>query len=235
MKRVVLISGKMRTGKNTLSDFISAEFINKGFTVRQDAFANTLKSYCSEDFKDLEKKLNHYCAEVIGNLGVLYDLDKHSEMRTQYISVINLINSIKTTTENWYEDKNIITRSILQTVGTNLIRDRVDKDFWVKKFVERVHTDIRTMTEEYWLSKGDIVLCSDVRFPNEIELVHSLLPDDKVISIKVERNTGIVDTHLSETALDGYGCFDFVVENNGTLEEFKSSTPTIVEEIIKNY
>lgn len=221
MKTVVLMCGKMRTGKNALADFLKTEFTNHGLTVKQDAFANTLKDYCSEDFKDLQNKLNDYCAKVIGNIGVLYDLDKHPNIKAQYDLVCNIVNSIKTTKENWYEDKNIITRSILQTVGTNLMRNRVDNNFWVNRFVDKVYN-----------SSEDVVICSDARFPNEIELVHCQLPQDRVITIKVERDTGIVDTHASETALDGYTCFDYVVENKGTLQDLKGSAEVIVDDIV---
>ncbi len=37
------------------------------------------------------------------------------------------------------------------------------------------------------------------------------------IIIRLERDTGIIDKHISETELDGYEGFDYIVENNSSL------------------
>lgn len=56
---------------------------------------------------------------------------------------------------------------------------------------------------------------SDVRFPNEAEAIK----DRGGILIRVERNTGNTEIHDSEIALDDYKDWNYVIDNNGTIEE----------------
>lgn len=76
--------------------------------------------------------------------------------------------------------------------------------------------------------EGVVYIVPDCRFPNEIGLVKKN-PENRVISIRVNRDktkfkriSTRSETDISETALDDYREFDHVVENDGTLEEFRA-------------
>ena len=56
---------------------------------------------------------------------------------------------------------------------------------------------------------------TDVRFPNEVKLIHSL--GGKVIRIERE-GFGPANNHVSETAVDGME--DINVSNNGAIDDF---------------
>lgn len=77
-------------------------------------------------------------------------------------------------------------------------------------------------------------IITDVRFPNEAEAIRNA--GGKVIrvnritsgSLRSDKNP-----HISECALDDYN-FDYVIDNCGTLEEYKEKCKIIINEIITN-
>lgn len=111
--------------------------------------------------------------------------------------------------------------NILETQDTE-----VKNGDWSK--VEEFEMDLRAnpkfSTESKWI-------ITDTRFPNELEAIKSR----GGITIRVERpaylqqnNAGIiVSTHESETALDT-AIFDYVINNNGTIEELIDNVQTIL-------
>ena len=98
-------------------------------------------------------------------------------------------------TEDRYKDhqvrvsgaKSMSVREILQIVGTECFRDNIDPSFWIRRAFER-----------YKQSQADIVIITDVRFENEVDMINT-----HGTSILVER-TGHTsdDSHRSETELD---------------------------------
>ena len=87
MKIVVMISGKMRSGKNTFADILIEEInkIDPDKRVRYDFFARPVKEQAKEVFRPLTNYLNAV-SESCG------------------------IPQLFTDDDNWYEDKNSITR-----------------------------------------------------------------------------------------------------------------------------
>jgi protein-tyrosine phosphatase len=208
MKNVILIHGKMRSGKNQFASYVEAELKARGLTVKQDLFAAPLKDGCKEDFKVLSQYLNELADKVKGTeLEVL----------------------LRVKDENWYEDKTVITRIILQTYGTEIFRKRVNDDWWIMKMAERIKE-----------TETKYILVTDTRFKNEISSLSNLLPlDVNIAPIKIERtidgaNT-IINEHQSEKDLDDYTEWEYVLENNGTLDDLKETAKQFVEDYIKNH
>lgn len=56
---------------------------------------------------------------------------------------------------------------------------------------------------------------SDVRFPNEAEAIKN----KNGILIRLNRNIRLESIHESETALNNYDDWDYVIDNNGTIED----------------
>jgi hypothetical protein len=73
-------------------------------------------------------------------------------------------------------------------------------------------------------------LITDTRFPNELEAAKT----HNGITIKIVRESGntIGTTHASETALDDYTKWDYVVDNNGSLEDLKTQILSILEILV---
>ena len=137
-------------------------------------------------------------------------------------------------------------RELMQREGVKM--REIDPDYWVKALFSEFNSywndpspiegnnykinSLRNMGEDVFgitynngiseaeVYKNEIIhpkwIITDVRFPNE------------AISIK-ERNGTLIrinrpslekDTHISETALDDYTDWDYVIENNSTLKNF---------------
>ena len=220
MKHIFLISGKLRSGKNQFADYVKEIAESKGMTVNTDLFAKSLKEWCNEDFRALTEYLNdilNLTIEELHNFKTLIGLR----------SLENTIQRLKdhiTKDENWYENKNPITRILLQTYGTEIFRKRVDQEWWVKQLKNRVLQ-----------SNSDITLITDVRFPNEIECFKKDIPKDfTVTTIRINRNLNreaSFNEHESEKALDNYNEFNYVIDNNGTLEDLREEAKELISRI----
>jgi hypothetical protein len=112
-------------------------------------------------------------------------------------------------------------RDLLQKLGTEAMRSGLHKNVWVNALFADYQFNIEEDEQiPYWI-------ITDSRFPNELAAVKK----HNGIAIKVIRDSGntIGTTHTSETALDDYTEWDYVINNNGTLEELKTQVLSILE------
>ena len=213
------MSGKMQTGKNVTADYIIENMKSRGLTVETDLFAHDLKNNCKDDFKKLATYLNGYAESLKSLVNTFTNV---MTKNTMLDSLIAAIDEIKVKDENYFEKKNGVTRALLQIYGTEIFRNRVDSDYWAKQVKERVLE-----------SEANVIVITDTRFPNEINVFNDVDMDEiTVITIRVERKTGIVDQHESEIALDHFKEWFYVIDNDGSLEELKEATGVVVEEIV---
>lgn len=118
-------------------------------------------------------------------------------------------------------------RDFLQILGTEALRDGLHKNTWVNALLAdykayNVSTDEDgnvTYRMPHWI-------ITDTRFPNELAAVK----EKGGITIKVVRDntTNIGATHSSETALDNVTDWDYVIDNNGSLEDLKRQLSEII-------
>ena len=95
-------------------------------------------------------------------------------------------------------------RELLQKLGTEAMRNGLHTNVWVN-----------ALFADYSAQSNWII--TDMRFPNELKAVK----DKGGITIRIERDGStnqLENLHLSETALDD-AAFDYVIYNNGTMEE----------------
>ncbi len=125
----------------------------------------------------------------------------------------DLLKYICKTFFNWNGEKDDYGRTMLQTVGTNVISAQ-QKDFWVNFIVSIL---------KFFYDEWDIVLIPDCRFPIEIEVMKD---NFDTTLLRIERpgfDNGLSvaqKAHASETALDTYK-FDTIIYNSGSLEELR--------------
>jgi hypothetical protein len=210
MNKIVLcISGKMRSGKNQLADFI-AEYINEKNlgTVGFEMFAGDLKDGAYKDFQ----RLSNIFKEEYKKISKIYG--------PTCPGLLEDLSWMDVKEEQFYEDKTLYTRALLQIYGTDIFCNRVDSNYWATRVLDKC--------EE---STNDFILVTDTRFPNEIDIMQ-LGESFKTIVIRVERETDIECDHPSETSLDDFNEWNFIVDNNHSLEILKQSAKTIVDIII---
>ena len=138
----------------------------------------------------------------------------------------DLLKYICKTFFNWDGQKDEQGRTLLQYVGTDVIRVK-EPDYWVG-FV----ADMLCFFEDQW----DYVLIPDTRFPNEIDYLKNAGFD--VLYIRVIREnfesslTEEQQMHPSETALDEYEA-DVMLYNDSTLDNLKYSVERLTDVMLQ--
>ena len=176
--KIYILSGKSRSGKDSLADYMIEEFEKNGLKSIKLQFSSYMKMY----------------AKVL---------------------------------TGWDGSEDTKPRTLLQELGTDIIRNKIDKDFFIKRIIE----DIRVYSFFY-----DIIIVSDARFKEEIIKVKDVYKSVK--SIYVERPdyenelTEKEKEHVTEKGLEGYNDFDYKVINNASLDNLKENAINIVKEEI---
>lgn len=174
--KIITISGKAESGKDTSANLIKEELEDRGYSVLICHYGDLLKYICKQFF-------------------------------------------------GWNGEKDNYGRSLLQRVGTEVIRKQ-EPDYWVN-FLKSIFG--------FFKNEWDYVLIPDARFPNEIDV---LLDDFDVISVKIERPnyenhlTEEQRKHPSENALNSYN-FKYVITNPGTMEGLKEKIKMLGKEMEK--
>lgn len=88
-------------------------------------------------------------------------------------------------------------RQLLQLIGSDVVRDLVYGNLWVDLLAKRMYDYTN-------------VVITDCRFANE----RKILKDQGGILVKINRNTGLTDTHISETSLGSDDEYDVIINNN---------------------
>ena len=104
-------------------------------------------------------------------------------------------------------------RKLLQLLGTEAGRQIIHPNIWVNA----LFADYEDNKSDWLSGINSNWIITDVRFPNEAQAIK----DRGGILIRINRpqylDNGLVirkDEHLSETALDDYDGFDYVIEND---------------------
>ncbi len=127
---------------------------------------------------------------------------------------------------NWNGEKDEAGRTLLQQVGTNVIR-KVEPDFWVN-FIAKV--------TGFFKDTWDYIIIPDTRFPNELEKLKA--DDANVYHVRVIRKdfksplTEEQQRHPSETALDGVES-DFTLINDKDIDGLYGGIVSILDAIEK--
>lgn len=117
-------------------------------------------------------------------------------------------------------------RKLLQWLGTDWGRETISKNVWVDIWKAEVNKN---------LAAGKLVVCDDVRFDNEAEVIKSL--NGKIVRIVSDRANERIDTaagiknHASEAGIK-HEFVDIILENNGTLEEYKNSLTYLYKKLL---
>lgn len=140
-KKIIAICGLAGAGKDTIADYIikSVKERNPELKINKMAFADKLKDMIS----------------------VLFNLDRNmlagftKEAREEREKVL----------PKWSKrlGKDVTPRTLMQEIGTELLRDQFYSDIWVACLEDTMET-----------SNNDIIIITDCRYVNEINLLESL-------------------------------------------------------------
>lgn len=136
------------------------------------------------------------------------ELEKHDKS-VLIAHYADLLKYICKTFFGWNGEKDEEGRSLLQHVGTEVIREQC-KDYWVK-FIQGMLC--------FFPDEWDYVIIPDCRFPNELDGLRFHFRATYIRVTRPDFDNGLTKKqkeHPSETALDNVKP-DFVFANNGTL------------------
>lgn len=198
---LLCFSGKARVGKDTAADYM----INSRGWTRKVGFADNLKNICMEVFE-----LSEY--EVRTQDGKSSVLREPRVVSKEHLSqVLRCMN--RTHVVN-LEDKDYslmlgmelyTPRDVLQFIGTEVIR----------LYVPNYHLEAVINS----IVPSEKVVITDARFPNEINSVLDcggyVVRINRPYKFKAAKEISKVSSHPSETALDDYTEWSYIINNDG--------------------
>lgn len=115
-------------------------------------------------------------------------------------------------------------RGAMQWWG-ELMKEHLGLSFWI----DQVKFKIKVQSIN--------VVISDARFEYEIEEIQkdkALQHNFNIYTVRIVNNKISEDLHISETHLNNYTNYDFILENNSTLQSLYSNIDTIIKTIHNN-
>ena len=218
--KLIGISGKIGNGKDLLFDVIN-------YIITED-YWTSFEHYMHESRKVDEVYENKKFAGILKDITCKLIGCNVSQLEDREFKEAEL-------GEEW---NGLTPRKILQLLGTEAGRQIIHPNIWVNALFADYRSD------DNWI-------ITDVRFPNESKAikdrggimirVNRLTEEEKNSAYKARAGRpnnaiGLIfkDEHASETALDDYDGFDYVIENDGTVQDLinKVKSLNIVEKIL---
>ena len=231
MINVIILSGKMHSGKDTFADRLKLKLEDRGDNVYKIAYADSTKSDMVRIIKLF--LLGKHVEEVMNimDIGFVYgyqmtkifnyinqDLLENPYLKSEFDSLSNKELQQKLKLLKHY-------RLIMQTYGTEIRRSFDDK-YWINKVLNK----IRQIPDDNISNNVDVII-PDGRFKNEIELSDDLDTSKyRVLTVRLEAPSEVIKdwikndpndqeeisieafSHSSETELDNFKDFDFFVD-----------------------
>lgn len=231
MINVIILSGKMHSGKDTFADRLKLKLEDRGDNVYKIAYADSTKSDMVRIIKLF--LLGKHVEEVMNimDIGFVYgyqmtkifnyinqDLLEEPYLKFEFDFLSNRELQPKLKLLKHY-------RLIMQAYGTE-IRRSLDNKYWINKVLNK----IRQISADNISNSVDIII-PDGRFKNEIKLSDDLDSSKyRVLTMRLEAPNEVIKSrikndpndqeeisketfsHSSETELDNFEDFDFFVD-----------------------
>ena len=231
MVNVIILSGKMHSGKDTFADKLKLMLEKQSDSVYKIAYADSTKSDMVKIIKLILHGRSVEGVMKVMDIGFTYgcqmtkifnyinqDLTDNADLKSEFYSLNNEELQLKLKQFRHY-------RLIMQIYGTE-IRRSLDSKYWINKVLDKIH---RIFDDN--IGKNVDVIVPDGRFKNEIKLGEDLDSSKyKVLTIRLEAPTAVIKSrikndpndqeeisketfsHSSETELDEFKNFDFFVD-----------------------
>lgn len=199
---IISLSGKIGSGKDTVAKLYQEMYPESNWINKK--WAGKLKDV-AEIISGIPKEKFEDQEFKKTNMGIEWASWQYYSDRPEYMTV----------------------RDFLQVLGTEALRDGLHKNTWVNALLAD-YKAFNVITNEDGSTTYQMPqwIITDTRFPNELAAVR----DKGGIAIKVVRDstTSIGENHSSETALDNVTDWDYVIHNNGSIEDLKKQLLEII-------
>lgn len=141
--------------------------------------------------------------------------------RTILLSYAHYLKMYAKNVVGWDGNEDTKPRTFLQDVG-DLVKE-IDHNFLINRVIEDI---------EVYKHYFDNIIITDARFKDEIELPKQRY---KATVIRINGNfnnlSDVQRRHNTETSLDNYNDYDYVIFNNGTKKELENKVDVVMEEL----
>ena len=231
MINVIILSGKMHSGKDYFADKLKLKMEKRGDITYKVAYADSTKSDMVRIIKLF--LLGKHVDEVMNIMDVGFVYGYQMTKIFNYINQDFLENPYLKSEFNSLSNKELQPklkllkhyRLIMQAYGTE-IRRSLDNKYWINKVLNK----IRQISDDNIGNNVDVII-PDGRFKNEIELSDNLDASKyRVLTVRLEAPNEVIKdrikndpndqeeisketfSHSSETELDDFKDFDFFVD-----------------------
>jgi len=225
MRKVIAIAGEKEAGK----DAFAKSLIQRGF--QHGSFAENLKHMCKEIFNLTDYMVNTPNGKKMRLSVPRRFTSKHFLLIRRWMgrthSMVGLGEECKKIEDEYIlrpiketgKPKELYTpREILQFIGTDICR----------RLVDTYHVDVLFQKIE---NSPESWVITDARFENERNQLREKFGAILVRIIRPSKQGS--DSHPSENSLGEESDYDYVVENNGTLEELNDKARMFYETSVK--
>lgn len=247
MNYIIGIAGEKNSGKDTIASMINYIFV-KGITQANYSnyvinkakydntyadriyhFADPLKQVLSimynipiECFYDRKYKDDYWYCFNTGNF-----LDTKTVINSNYnvieINDLTKSNTIKDELNSHKEFANVIQlRTLMQYFATNLCRENLKDDIWIKCALGKIIDKARARR---------VCIVPDVRFANEANALKIVNPSLYGGVIRISRDSCEKSEHSSETI--NFDC-DYHIDNNKDLRSLFYKVLQVIQDIVTN-
>ncbi len=210
----IAISGKAKSGKNTLSDLIIKSLYKN------------LPTY----YKNKKRIQSCAFADPIKEMGnIIFPGEIHeehfwgpSENREKNVD-FNYTKYDYKSDDNIEYEEDLTYRKVLMDIGS--LGRKYDKNIWINLLLRKC--------QKAELDKYSLFVVNDLRFKNEF----NALSDNDFFLIRIKRKDSNKINDISETDQDGISDkeFDYVIDNNSTKKQLKQSIIPMIDKIKKEF
>ncbi len=108
-------------------------------------------------------------------------------------------------------------------MGIGMAMRAVYPDVWIDHAIRRITGTMYTRADKaYALGTRppyELFVIDDLRFPNEIDRLQEEF-GPRALMCRIQRDSAVDIKHVSETSLDNYQQWNYMMTNNGTIEQF---------------
>lgn len=203
---IVCFAGSKGAGKDE-----AASVLVKRYDFTRVALADPLRELCSkvfripyEQFSDNDKKDSELDYKVTLDYS---HIDKIRDIiENEWDFVVTPV--AREEMEEYYGEEFTTPRQILQTIGTQLIRNNVRDDIWIVLAFSKMRTI------------GSKIVITDCRFKNERDAFKKA---GALLCLIKRDGTSVGESHISEKSLGTEDDYDVIFTNDENLHTFKSN------------
>jgi hypothetical protein len=213
MHTVVLFCGKAGSGKDTCFQMLKTQLKkDDAFDLSNHAFGKPLK-------------------EIVSDVCQLFLNERFSVGDMEHLAYKEIERPEHTVFTQDRQPKPLILRTLLQQIGTDILRKQLGQDVFAKAIIGKIEHDLRGST---LLGKKHVSFITDLRFPNEQKCIQDFCHVNgyKCITIYICRNGSTLSSHshISESYYDELHK-DIIIQNDGTLNDLEKELLKVINKL----